>query len=613
MGEIRHTERFAEIERIFGDYFNCHLAPVMRDTQSYLNRKQAEEMAEYSTSAAGILSSMETANNPIIDPYQTLKITGEWNSKTTEDYLAMVKDKISGNKDMQTDLAMMAGEWRSAVIEEIGRERYDTLSGQLGCDLAYAYTDYRMEQLMIDRLVRERMPKSSADYIIRKAAQNTLLGLSATLGQSPLAAEIEQRGEAAYKPSKLEKGTSRVIGAGIDALSLGSVGSWTSFAKFVGVDLAFSALVPSQDNKGNGQSVEECISKGVFGSEANVFTDFRKQARSIQKDENPYIIATNERLFKKIPIETFDFTKWMSEHTITSKPMWSLADEKKNEERYKNVPLVIMPEYREAYLQNSVQKQGKKAEKPTSAEVTQQKEIGADEQILSLQADHEKISQQPYSEAVTQEEQGQQAVQSDTRTNENGWNGLFSSLGLNGMGDIGRNLGYVFSTLPDILVGMFTGRTKSLDIGDNIVPMASVLAGLFVKNPVLKILMIGLGGANLLNKAGHEAIDWKRNEGNSRPVSENRPVQYRSYPDEPLNPRISNPILKGNNLIATIDRVPCTIQLPEKVTAAYHAGDLPLNTLANAILAKSDQTRAMMERNFENGERETIIRTRGIQ
>ncbi len=613
MGEIRHTERFAEIERIFGDYFNCHLAPVMRDTQSYLNRKQVEEMAEYSTSAAGILSSMAAANNPMIDPYQTLKITGEWNSKTTEDYLAMVKDKISGNKDMQTDLAMMAGEWRSAVIGEIGRDRYDTLSGQLGCDLAYAYTDYRMEQLMIDRLVKERMPKSSADYIIRKAAQNTLLGLSATLGQSPLAAEIEQRGEAAYKPSKLEKGTSRIIGAGIDALSLGGVGSWTSFAKFVGVDLAFSALAPSQDNKGNGQSVEDCISKGVFGSEANVFADFRKQAKNIQKDENPYIIATNERLAKKIPIETFDFTKWMSEHTITSKPMWSLADEKKNEERYKNVPLVIMPEYREAYLQNSVQKQGKKAEKTTSAEVTQQKKIGADEQILSRQADPEKTSQQSHSEAVTQEEQGQQTVQSDTCTNENGWNGLFSSLGLNGMGDIGRNLGYVFSMLPDILVGMFTGRTKSLDIGDNIVPMASVLAGLFVKNPVLKMLMIGLGGANLLNKAGHEAIDWKRNEGNSRPVSENRHVQYRSYPDEPLNPRISNPILKGNNLIATIDRVPCTIQLPEKVTAAYQAGALPLNTLANAILAKSDQTRAMMERNFENGERETIIRTRGIQ
>lgn len=26
MGEIKHTERFAEIERIFGDYFNSHFA-----------------------------------------------------------------------------------------------------------------------------------------------------------------------------------------------------------------------------------------------------------------------------------------------------------------------------------------------------------------------------------------------------------------------------------------------------------------------------------------------------------------------------------------------------------------------------------------------------------
>lgn len=345
----------------------------------------------------------------------------------------------------------------------------------------------------------------------------------------------------------------------------------------------------------------------MFGSEANVFEDFRKQAKSIQKDENPYIIATNELLPKKIPVRTFDFTKWMSENAITNKPFWSLADEKKNEERYKDVPLVIAPEYREAYLQDSVQKQGKKAEETTSAEVTQEKEVDTDEQILFRQADNEEISERPYSEAVTREEQGQQTVQSDTRTNENGWNGLFSTLGLDGMGDIGRNLGYVFSMLPDILAGMFTGRTKSLDLGDNVLPIASILAGMFIKNPILKMLMIGLGGANLLNKAGHEAIDWKRNEGN------NRAVQYRTYPDEPLNPRISNPILKGNNLIATIDRVPCTIQLPEKETAAYLAGALPLNTLANAILVKSDQTREMMEHNFENEERETIIRTRGIQ
>lgn len=612
MGEIKHIERFAEIEKIFGDYFNCHLAPIMRDTQNYLNRKQAEEMADYATSTAGILSSMAAANNPMIDPYQTLKVTGEWNSKTTEDYLAMCKDKIAGNKDMQNDLAIMAGEWRAAVVGEIGRERYDAISEQLGCDLAYAYTDYRMEQLMIDRLVYERMPKSSADYIIHKAAQNTLLGLSATLNQSPLAAEIEQRGEAAYKPSKLEKGTSHVISAGIDALSLGGAGSWASFARLVGVDLALSALTSSNEN-GNKQTVEDYISKGVFGSETNVFEDFRRQAKTIQKDENPYIIATNERLTRKIPIQTFDFTKWMNENAMTNKPFWSFADEKENEERYKNVPLVIMPEYREAYLQDLERDENRKAEQSTTTEVTEQKDTDIAGQTFTQQADKEEMSEQPHSEAVIQETQGQRVEQPDIHTNENGWEGLLSALGLNGMGDIGKNLGYVFSMLPDILVGMFTGRTKSLDVEDNIIPMASILVGLFVKNPVLKMLMIGLGGANLLNKAGHEAIEWERNEGNNRPVSANRPVQYRAYPDEPLNPRISNPILKGNNLVATIDRIPCTIQLPEKVIAAYQAGVLPLNTLANAILAKSDQTKAMMGRNFEEHDRENISRSRGIQ
>lgn len=118
--------------------------------------------------------------------------------------------------------------------------------------------------------------------------------------------------------------------------------------------------------------------------------------------------------------------------------------------------------------------------------------------------------------------------------------------------------------LPDILVGMFTGRTKSLDLGDNVLPIASIVAGIFVKNPILKMMMIGLGGANLMNKAGHEALEWKRDEYDNGLNAAKRPVQYRIYPDEPLNPRIGNPILQGNSLVTTIDRVPCTIQLPER-------------------------------------------------
>lgn len=174
-------------------------------------------------------------------------------------------------------------------------------------------------------------------------------------------------------------------------------------------------------------------------------------------------------------------------------------------------------------------------------------------------------------------------------------------------------MGYVFAMLPDILVGLFTGRTKSLDLKDNLLPIASILTGMFVKNPILKMLMIGLGGANLVNKAGHEALGWKKDESSYRLNGGNHPIQYRTYADEPLNPRISDPILQGSNLIATIDRVPCTIQLPEKVVAAYQAGALPLNTLANAILAKSDRTQQMMSQNYEENDRETVVRSRGVQ
>ena len=283
MDGIKHSRQFAEMERLVSDYFHCHLAPVMSKTQAYLTKKQGEEMREYSTSLGGILSAMASAAQPMGDPYQVLKVTGEWNSKTTEDYIGMCKAEITGSKEIQQDLAYMAGQWRDTVVQEIGRKRYDELSEQLGGDLAYAYMDYRVEELMIDRLVKERMPKSSADYIIRKAAESSLLGLSQTFNRSPLAVEIEARGEAAYRPKGWEKGAGRVLGATADTVMMGGVGSWATLAKFVGADVAISAVASRfEPEKPDTLSVEECISKGVFGSERNVFTDFRKEAATVQ-------------------------------------------------------------------------------------------------------------------------------------------------------------------------------------------------------------------------------------------------------------------------------------------------------------------------------------------
>lgn len=599
MDGIKHSGRFAEMERLVSDYFNFHIVPVMSKTQDYLAHKQGEEMKEYSTSLGGILNMMASSTQPMGDPYQVLKVTGEWNSKTTEDYIEMCKAEITASEAMQQDLAYMAGQWRDTVVQEIGRERYDELSERLGGDLAYAYMDYRVEELMIDRLVKERMPKSSADYIIRRAAESSLLGLSQTLNRSPLAEEIERRGEAAYRPGKIEKGAGWLLGTAADTVVLGGASSWTALAKLAGADMAVSAVASRFGSKEpETLSVEQCISKGVFGSEENVFEEFRQEAAKIPTKENATIAAANEQLKNKIPVLNFNFMEWMQKTNVAL--LWrdrQEEEQRKRAERYKDVPLVVAPGQEEAYLNDLAKKNG------TATARLQQKQMRPEAE------QGEKVGKEGRQTVVPCEEmaQGGQPAQSGA----NGWDGLFGTLGLEGMGDTFGNLGYVMAMLPDVLLGAFTGKSPSLRFGDNLLPIASIAAGIFVRNPLLKMLLVGLGGANLLNKAGHEALQGRTEEKVN--ITRGNDVQYRRYPDEPLNPRIANLVLQGGMLIATIDRVPCTIQLPMAVTEVYRAGALPLNTLANAVLAKSDQLRQAAAQNYDNGQQETVVRTRGIQ
>ena len=265
--------------------------------------------------------------------------------------------------------------------------------------------------------------------------------------------------------------------------------------------------------------------------------------------------------------------------------------EKRNDPKYKNVPLIVAPGKEDAYLEEKA--------KHDAAKVAEAERIIQEKKEAEAQQTETDEQQQAQSEEELQDQ--------PENDNSNGWEGLLKNFGLDGFSDIGNNLGYVIAMLPDILVGMFTGKTQSLGLKDNMMPIAAILAGMFVKNPLLKMTLIGMGGANLLNKAGHEALANKRESNAGNAVSYGnttaQAVQYKSYPDEPLNPRIANPVLQGNCLVATIDRVPYTIQLPEHVVGAYQAGALPLNTLANAVLAKSDQMRQMAERNY-GGEQE---------
>ena len=364
-------------------------------------------------------------------------------------------------------------------------------------------------------MIKDEIPKSSIDYIMRKAATNTIFYLPQALNKSPLENHITAQAEKRYNPSTLEKGTGYVLGAAADYMTMGGIGgSWSGAAKFVGVDLALNAAIDKVGAK-----------------------------------------------------ETDD------------------------------VPLIIAPEHRAEYKATQA-KRNQEQPKPKPKENTPTVERTTETQVQPVKEQKEVAQTQP----EAQQEQPQQ-------TNQNGWSGLLSSVGLNGISDIGHNLGYVLAMLPDMLVGIFTGKTKSLGLKDNMLPLASIVAGMFVRNPILKMVLIGMGGLNLLNKAGHEALDNHNGVSYGQGGNANVRGNYKVYEDEALNARISQPQIKGNCLIATIDKVPCTIALPDRVVDAYNQGALPLNTLANAVLAKNDQMRQIAAENYAASEQQAQTRT----
>lgn len=599
MNTINNPMRFAELEYCLQSYFDGKLVPMMKQVQDTLANKKVDEKGRYQSSLAGIFASA----NPYADNTDyVLKHTGKWNSKTTEDYLAMCNQKIWKDKTIVKDLATIAGEWRNAVVKEIGRSKYDALSKACGEDLAYAYIAQRMENLMIGKLVKDNTPKSTMDYILRKAAQDSMWGLQEELMKSPLTAEIEARGEKAYKPSKTEKFAGKATASVVDAVTMGGIGSWKSLATFVGSDMALGYALDTK--KGNTehrkeQAMELSISKGVFGQSGNAFAGFRSQAKKVNATDNGYLKSINSKLNNKIHIPQKAITRMAWTYNSYKFPFLQ-EQEKRNNPKYKDVPLIVAPGKEDAYLKDKAKNEAAK--------------VAEAERIIKEKNETEALQE----DAEQQQSEDTQQKQPE-RDNSNGWDGLLKNFGLDGFSDIGNNLGYVIAMLPDILVGMFTGKTQSLGLKDNMMPIASILAGMFVKNPLLKMTLIGMGGANLLNKAGHEALANKQ-EGNKSNValgSNTNAVRYKSYPDEPLNPRITNPVLQGNCLVATIDKVPYTIQLPEHVVGAYQAGALPLNTLANSILAKSDQMRLVAGRSYgehevrneamENAEQREII------
>ena len=517
------------------DIFQKKVLPSMERVQKELRQKQVEEYGRHCNSWQSILASAAGPDGGMAASAaynDTIYITGKWNSKTVEDYIDMVKAELKKN-NIQVD----------AVLEK----------------------------KMIDHLIQQKMPKSTAEYILRKAAEGTLFYIPQRVRTSPLQDHINKEGERLHNPSFWEEVTADVLAWGGNAATTMGAGGFFGQLAMDGAVMATDAVAPGQEDKYKDQQ--------------------RQKARQEVATANKRVVSVPLWMLQQLGFTSIDKATdkqlkvaldWATKNAASQRKAVETAIEKgerviKFGSKVKSVSdaTTSAKQYETfaASIKREMENRQERIRNPPIAE--------AEEQLIRPEATTNSLEQINSQNQNGSDQQENQQPSGDY----SGWNNLLGSMGLEGIGDTVNHLGVTLAMLPEMLLGIFTGRTKSIGMNKStMLPLAAILSGSFIRNPFLKIPLMLWGGANLVNKMGQEAMNEYRQADNSQQTG----VQFKRYEDEPLNERIRNPRIEGNVIVMDIDGIPRVITLPNMTAAAYQSGALPLNTLANAILAKSD-------------------------
>lgn len=546
------------------DIFSSVVVPIMEKVRDDLNRNRAEEYKRHAGSVGALMASAAGPDGGMSATHaynDTIYYTGQWNTKTVEDYVALVQAEL-----------------RKRGIE----------------------IDAVMEKKMVDYLIHQRMPKSTVEYIMNKSAEGFLFAIPQRMRSSSLDHHISKEAEKRYDPSFFSEITANVVSWISNAAATAGVGG------LIG-QTAIDGATAAADKVANGQQ-DKYLAK--------------------QREQGRREVAYAEKKHVNVPKWMLDQMGFDSVDNATDKQLIMAKDWATKQARlYRNKV--------NAALENgsrTVKASGKNTEISVSTATVKAKEYEtfvkaiADEQQSRKSAHRaqdvnyfdivgtDANSQTTYSYASSEQPKqntGMQATsQSQQKDNYAGWDSIIQMLGLNGTGDTFNHLGYSLAMLPDMLLGIMTGKTKSVGMNkDTLMPLASILCGSFVSNPLLKISLMGYGGLNLFNRMSQEGLAEKRKE------DEPATIRYKKYADEQLDSRISNPHIEGNVLIVDFDHVPRIITLPQQIIDGYRSGALPLNTIANRVLVKADQM-AETEKSiqhasekYEQNQQQTVTRS----
>lgn len=597
------------------EIFKNKVLPLMKEVQKKWEQAQRDEYLKHvsssqrsmmgATAVDGGMAAMLAYDNTILH-------TGEWNRKTADDYLNTLKAELSQRNIKVTPA---------------------------------------IEEQMIDYLISQKMPKSTGEYITNKIQEGNVFGSALPSSRSPLEGHIKQEAEKRYDPSLLEiiaGETSSFISNLVSTAGQGYLATLldlstdsldqseeqqkiykdkrmkqaqkelatankqqVSIPQWMSNQLGLSDLsAASTDQLIAAQ--EWAISQGVT---------YRKKVHDAIEQGQLTVKATGKT--KQISLsdatlmaKQYEAFKRTVEKELTNRisvPQWMLSKSKINSLSEADDDKLIKA--KDWALHNANFYRGKIDLSAThgskSVNITDSKQVSLtaattcaleyeayakaiDKELSSRKSvkkvDYGDIEDSP-SEYTTYQNTSQNTDSKEVKTANKGdyagWNVLLGELGFTGTSDTLKNLGLSLATLPDMLVGLFTGKMKTEGMDSNmLLPFALLIGGSFIKKPLLKISMLLWGATNLMNKSTQYANEKYGMEKDVRQATDSI---YKRYADETLNQRMKNPQIEGNVLLVDVDNIPRIITLPPSVMDAYTTGALPLNTLANRILSKVDQ------------------------
>lgn len=701
-----------QLESVTNQYYAKHIAPIL-EREIKLIKEHNTKIVKEAYKEAKKNSAETTLSRIFIGGELSVEANAQSiaNRKMAEAGYDAVLDralkKIYRDKNINADFGRLTAYYDALLHAGLGEKRYKEATArvkkQFGKDeeIASHYVGLKLQELLVQQLVRRNMPKNDVEYFLRKSIDNTISFSLASLGKAiavhngkmkptPVSDEVHDRALNDYNASPAAKTAAFLGGYLLEAPVTGVFGGGVKAAakKIAGYELAGKGIEYGVSKFMGGDAYIDNISnysKLVFGN-TKVFSALNDDSRKYNNHATENMVIINGELRNKIKgrstpqvssvlktyrsvldpargsstklFNTIAFSiqsKMLPIKRDTSIPkfmlyntskanrslaatfyaqMKDMSDKKLSEKvlngRRVTFSYVAQRAYDYARAADSLDhRQGKatvsiktafKNDIQKTAGITMPKENHKKEEKSRVSSSGNEVKNN--SKVVASDKTAQQGKEQNPRgqqvsvspqqqghphdrnnftegqipSNMQGWSSAIDNMGMGEMSDMRRNMGYVIAMLPDILIGMFTGKTPNFKLEDNLLPLASIFGGMFFNgSPLARLFLLAYGGSALLKNSSKEVLG--NLDGSAGKTTQR---VYKQYGDEMLNPRIVQPVMKGNTLVASIDGKPMVIRISNTAVDAYEKGAIPLNTLANAVLQKYDASNNTVSFGYES-------------